>query len=153
MSLHRCRRSGVRYVTTCYDFRFVVNTVLPQGLDCDTIRFGVDRVVAPDDQTPFLHANACSMEHLASHPSQHFCNSNISNPYHRCIASLQSPFDRDRPLTVVGVIDIQAPVSVFQLVRRASNLGIGAVRLRRVVAVAALLATVATAWPSCMACW
>ena len=57
------------------------------------------------------------------------------------------------PLMVVGMINIHALVSVFQLVRRASNLGIGVVRLSRVVASAALLATVVAAWPSRMACW
>ena len=112
MSLRRYRRSGVGRVVTGYNFGLTLTLTLTSLWRSMT-------------KPPFLHANAYSMVTLVPHPLQHFYNSNSSNNsnlYLRCIASLHSSFDRDSALTVVGVMEIHAPVSILWVV---GTVGIG----------------------------
>ena len=66
----------------------------------------------PTTNPPSLHANACSTENFAPHPL-HFCGSpSNAIPYLICILSLNSSLNSDRPLTMVGIMDSHASVSL-----------------------------------------
>ena len=66
----------------------------------------------PTTNPPCLHASACSTENYAPQPSHFRGNPSNAIPYLIRIPSLNSSLDSESPLTVVGMMDSHAPVSL-----------------------------------------
>ena len=153
VSLDRAGHLGIQGFAAYNYFWFVANPVASKCLDGNAPRLSPHFAVTTDNSSPFLHASTCLMVNLAPQPLQHLGKSNNSNPYCLLIASLHLYFDRDMPLTKVGWMDIQVPVSVLRVDWQVLKGIIRAMRVNMLAVALACLEAWAALLPSRIAFW